>query len=135
MTALTEKLILEHVKDININSSQGDVNIESESNIVLNPRNSTIEFDIKNGGTILSSTKEGIPFPQLDMAGFLKQTMGIQKLFQAFTLGVPKLSNPLTLPSGVKDIVKGLEGAKNFVDATLNLEFLSQGVNGNKNIT
>ena len=69
------------------------------------------------------------------MAGFLKQTMGIQKLFQAFTLGVPKLSNPLTLPSGVKDIVKGLEGAKNFVDATLNLEFLSQGVNGNKNIT
>ena len=101
--------------------------IESESNIVLNPRNSTIEFDIKEVVWNNSqSTKEGIPFPQLDMAGFLKQTMGIQKLFQAFTLGVPKLSNPLTLPSGVKDIVKGLEGAKNFVDATLNLEFLSQ---------
>ena len=126
MTALTDEVNIRALKDININSSQGDVNIESESNIVLNPRNSTIEFDIKNGGTILSSTKEGIPFPQLDMAGFLKQTMGIQKLFQAFTLGVPKLSNPLTLPSGVKDIVKGLEGAKNFVDATLNLEFLSQ---------
>ena len=128
MTALTDEVNIRALKDININSSQGDVNIESESNIVLNPRNSTIEFDIKNGGTILSSTKEGIPFPQLDMAGFLKQTMGIQKLFQAFTLGVPKLSNPLTLPSGVKDIVKGLEGAKNFVDATLNLEFLSQGL-------
>ena len=128
ITANTDELDLLALKDININSSQGDVNIESESNIVLNPRNSTIEFDIKNGGTILSSTKEGIPFPQLDMAGFLKQTMGIQKLFQAFTLGVPKLSNPLTLPSGVKDIVKGLEGAKNFVDATLNLEFLSQGL-------
>ena len=126
MTALTDEVNIRALKDININSSQGDVNIESESNIVLNPRNSTIEFDIKNGGTILSSTKQGIPFPQLDMAGFLKQTMGIQKLFQAFTLGVPKLSNPLTLPSGVKDIVKGLEGAKNFVDATLNLEFLSQ---------
>jgi len=128
MTALTDEVNIRALKDININSSQGDVNIESESNIVLNPRNSTIEFDIKNGGTILSSTKQGIPFPQLDMAGFLKQTMGIQKLFQAFTLGVPKLSNPLTLPSGVKDIVKGLEGAKNFVDATLNLEFLSQGL-------
>jgi len=113
-------------KDININSSQGDVNIESESNIVLNPRNSTIEFDIKNGGTILSSTKEGIPFPELNMSGFLKQTMGIQKLFQALTLGVPKLSNPATLPSGVKDIVKGLEGAKNFIEATLNLEFLEK---------
>jgi len=128
MTALTDEVNIRALKDININSSQGDVNIESESNIVLNPRNSTIEFDIKNGGTTLSSTTEGIPFPQLDMAGFLKQTMGIQKLFQAFTLGVPKLSNPLTLPSGVKDIVKGLEGAKNFVDATLNLEFLSQGL-------
>ena len=80
----------------------------------------------RSGRNNSQSTKEGIPFPQLDMAGFLKQTMGIQKLFQAFTLGVPKLSNPLTLPSGVKDIVKGLEGAKNFVDATLNLEFLSQ---------
>jgi hypothetical protein len=62
------------------------------------------------------------------MAGFLKQTMGIQKLFQAFTIGLPKLSNPVTLPSGVKDIEKGLEGAKNFVEATLNLEFLEQNV-------
>ena len=115
-------------KDININSVEGDVFIHSNDKIKLKPKNSTIEFDIKDSGNgkIVNLTKEGIPFPQLDMAGFLKQTMGIQKLFQAFTLGVPKLSNPLTLPSGVKDIVKGLEGAKNFVDATLNLEFLSQ---------
>ena len=68
------------------------------------------------------------------MAGFLKQTMGIQKLFQAFTIGVPKLSNPATLPSGVKDITKGLEGAKNFVEATLNLEFLEQNVLTTKTI-
>ena len=129
MTALTDEVNIRALKDININSSQGDVNIESESNIVLNPRNSTIEFDIKKWWyDIKSLQKRVLPFPQLDMAGFLKQTMGIQKLFQAFTLGVPKLSNPLTLPSGVKDIVKGLEGAKNFVDATLNLEFLSQGL-------
>ena len=113
-------------KDININSSQGDVNLESQSNIVLKPRGSTIDFDIKNGGTILSSTKEGIPFPQLDMVGFLKQVTGIQQLFKALTIGVPKLSAVATLPSGVKDIKKGLEGAKNFIDATINLEFLSK---------
>jgi hypothetical protein len=115
-------------KDININSVEGDVFIHANDKISLKPKNSTIEMDISESGNgkIINVTKEGIPFPQLDMAGFLKQTMGIQKLFQAFALGVPKLSNPLTLPSGVKDIVKGLEGAKNFVDATLNLEFLSQ---------
>tara|TARA_E500000178_G_C16669839_1_gene594551 strand:- start:86 stop:706 length:621 start_codon:yes stop_codon:yes gene_type:complete len=68
------------------------------------------------------------------MAGFLKQTMGVQKVFQGLTLGIPKLSNPLTLASGVKDIVKGLEGAKNFVEATLNLEFLEKEVLTTKTI-
>jgi len=134
ITANTDELDLLALKDININSSQGDVNIESESNIVLNPRNSTIEFDIKNGGTILSSTKQGIPFPQLDMVGFLKQVTGIQQLFKALTIGVPKLSAVATLPSGVKDIVKGLEGAKNFIDATINLEFLSKALMETKTI-
>ena len=134
MTALTDEVNIRALKDININSSQGDVNIESESNIVLNPRNSTIEFDIKNGGTILSSTKQGIPFPQLDMVGFLKQVTGIQQLFKALTIGVPKLSAVATLPSGVKDIVKGLEGAKNFIDATINLEFLSKALMETKTI-
>jgi hypothetical protein len=87
----------------------------------------TIVNDIsEEDGKIINATKEGIPFPELNMSGFLKQTMGIQKLFQALTLGVPKLSNPATLPSGVKDIVKGLEGAKNFIEATLNLEFLEK---------
>ena len=87
----------------------------------------TIVNDIsEENGKIINATKEGIPFPDLNMSGFLKQTMGIQKLFQALTLGVPKLSNPATLPSGVKDIVKGLEGAKNFIEATLNLEFLEK---------
>jgi len=126
MTALTDEVNIRALKDININSSQGDVNLESQSNIVLKPRGSTIDFDIKNGGTILSSTKEGIPFPQLDMVGFLKQVTGIQQLFKALTIGVPKLSAVATLPSGVKDIKKGLEGAKNFIDATINLEFLSK---------
>ena len=134
MTALTDEVNIRALKDININSSQGDVNIESESNIVLNPRNSTIEFDIKNGGMILNSTKEGIPFPQLDMMGFLKQVTGIQQLFKALTIGVPKLSAVATLPSGVKDIVKGLEGAKNFIDATINLEFLSKALMETKTI-
>jgi len=43
-------------------------------------------------------------------------------------LGIPKLSNPLTLKSGVRDIVKGLKGAKNFIDATTNLEFLEKDI-------
>ena len=134
MTALTDEVNIRALKDININSSQGDVNLESQSNIVLKPRGSTIDFDIKNGGTILSSTKEGIPFPQLDMVGFLKQVTGIQQLFKALTIGVPKLSAVATLPSGVKDIVKGLEGAKNFIDATINLEFLSKALMETKTI-
>mgnify|MGYP001285411663 FL=1 len=134
MTALTDEVNIRALKDININSSQGDVNLESQSNIVLKPRGSTIDFDIKNGGTILSSTKEGIPFPQLDMVGFLKQVTGIQQLFKALTIGVPKLSAVATLPSGVKDIVKGLAGAKNFIDATINLEFLSKALMETKTI-
>jgi len=134
MTALTDEVNIRALKDININSSQGDVNLESQSNIVLKPRGSTIDFDIKNGGTILSSTKEGIPFPQLDMEGFLKQVTGIQQLFKALTIGVPKLSAVATLPSGVKDIVKGLAGAKNFIDATINLEFLSKALMETKTI-
>jgi hypothetical protein len=123
-------------KDINIQSVEGDVAINAKDKITLRPKESTIEFDIKESGNgqIVNLTKEGIPFPDLNMAGFLKQTMGIQKLFQAFTVGVPKLSNPATLPSGVKDIVKGLEGAKNFVEATLNLEFLEQNVLTTKTI-
>ena len=123
-------------KDINIQSVEGDVAINAKDKITLRPKESTIEFDIKESGNgqIVNLTKEGIPFPDLNMAGFLKQTMGIQKLFQAFTVGVPKLSNPVTLPSGVKDIVKGLEGAKNFVEATLNLEFLEQNILTTKTI-
>jgi len=123
-------------KDIKIQSVEGDVAINAKDKITLKPKESTIEFDIKESGNgqIINLTKEGIPFPDLNMAGFLKQTMGIQKLFQAFTIGVPKLSNPATLPSGVKDITKGLEGAKNFVEATLNLEFLEQNVLTTKTI-
>ena len=123
-------------KDIKIQSVEGDVAINAKDKITLKPKESTIEFDIKESGNgqIINLTKEGIPFPDLNMAGFLKQTMGIQKLFQAFTIGVPKLSNPATLPSGVKDITKGLEGAKNFVEATLNLEFLEKNVLTTKTI-
>jgi hypothetical protein len=68
------------------------------------------------------------------MVGFLKQVTGIQQLFKALTIGVPKLSAVATLPSGVKDIVKGLEGAKNFIDATINLEFLSKALMETKTI-
>ena len=123
-------------KDINIQSVEGDVAINAKDKITLRPKESTIEFDIKgsDNGKIVNLTKEGIPFPDLNMAGFLKQTMGIQKVFQGLTFGVPKLSNPLTLASGVKDIVKGLEGAKNFVEATLNLEFLEKEVLTTKTI-
>ena len=122
--------------NIKIKSTSGNVRIEAEDTISLKPENSKIEFDVADSknGQIINITKPGIPFPDLNMAGFLKQTMGIQKLFQAFTVGVPKLSNPVTLPSGVKDIVKGLDGAKNFVEATLNLEFLEQNVLTTKTI-
>ena len=117
-----------------IDSDEGDLILEAADRIRLRPRNSIIDLDIKNGGTLLTRTKEGIPFPQLDMVGFLKQVTGIQQLFKALTIGVPKLSAVATLPSGVKDIVKGLEGAKNFIDATINLEFLSKALMETKTI-
>jgi hypothetical protein len=122
--------------NIKIKSTSGNVRIEAEDTISLKPENSKIEFDVaySKNGQIINITKPGIPFPDLNMAGFLKQTMGIQKVFQGLTFGVPKLSNPLTLASGVKDIVKGLEGAKNFVEATLNLEFLEKEVLTTKTI-
>jgi len=125
---LSDTIKLNAEEDIEIKSNVGDVNIIADKVIKLKPTNSTIEFDISesDNGKIVNITKEGIPFPELDMAGFLKQVMGIQQFLQAMSIGVPKLSNPFTLPSGVKDIVKGLRGAKNFIDATINLEFLSQ---------
>ena len=112
-------------KDINIQSVSGDVAINSEDKITLKPKNSTIDFDIKNGGMILSSTKEGIPFPQLDMVGFLKMVFGIKDFFQAILLGVPKLINPLTIPLGIREIIKGFKGIQAFIQAVIGLEFLS----------
>jgi len=122
MTALTDEVNIRALKDININSSQGDVNIESQSNIVLKPRGSTTEIDVSGSpdGTIVNKTKEGINFPVLNMAGFLKQITGIQKVFDGLQQGVPLLPSPI----GIKKVVKGLEGAKNFIEATVNLEFL-----------
>ena len=127
-----------------INAKSDDIGIFAEGNVLIkgskvdientnggvNIKADTITNDIsKNGGQIINKTKENaIPFPDLNIAGFLKQTMGIQKVFQGLTFGVPKLSNPLTLASGVKDIVEGLKGAKNFVEATTNLEFLEKDV-------
>jgi len=109
-------------KDIDINSVEGDVFIHSNDKIKLKPRNSTIEFDIADSknGKIVNLTKEGIPFPDLNMAGFLKQITGIRKVFDGLMAGVPLLPSPI----GIKKIVNGLEGAKNFIEATTNLEFL-----------
>lgn len=134
ITANTDELDLLAKKDIIIDSDEGDVLIEAADRIRLRPRNSIIDLDIKNGGTLLTRTKDGFPFGQLDMIGFLKQVTGIQKIFQALIIGIPKLSSPATLPSGVKDIVKGLKGAQQFVDATINLEFLSQYIMETKTI-
>jgi len=109
-------------KDININSVEGDVFIHANDKISLKPKNSTIEMDISesDNGKIINVTKEGIPFPDLNMAGFLKQITGIQKVFDGLMAGVPLLPSPI----GIKKIVNGLEGAKNFIEATVNLEFL-----------
>lgn len=126
LNAKTDNIAITAMKDITIDSEEGNVLIQGKDIIELKPKGSKIINNIKAGGTILNATKEGIPFPELDMAGFLKQVMGIQQFLNAMTIGVPKLSNPATLPSGVKDIVKGLRGAKNFIEATINLEFLSQ---------
>ena len=51
MTALTDEVNIRGLQDININSSQGDVNIESNSKIVLKPRNSTAEIDVSGSPT------------------------------------------------------------------------------------
>lgn len=109
-------------KDININSVEGDVFIHANDKISLKPKNSTIEMDISesDNGKIINVTKEGIPFPELNMAGYLKQVMGITTFLEAMSLGVPLLPSPI----GVKKIVNGLKGAKDFIEATLNLEFL-----------
>jgi hypothetical protein len=65
--------------------------------------------------------EDGVFFPQLDMAGFLKQVMGATKAFEGLVAGVPLLPSPM----GIKKIVKGLKGAENFIEATKNFEFLS----------
>jgi hypothetical protein len=113
-------------KDININSVEGDVFIHSNDKIKLKPKNSTIEFDIKDSGNgkIVNTTKEGVPFPNVNMAGLLKQITGIQKVFTGLMAGVPLLPSPI----GIKKIVKGLEGAEDFIEATTNLEFLEKDV-------
>ena len=121
-------------KDIRLNSIDGDVLIQAKDKIEFKPENSQIINNILNGGMILNKTKDGIPFGQLDMIGFLKQVMGLQLFLKGMTLGVPKLSNPLTLPLGVKEIVKGLKGAEDFITATLGLEFISKSLMETKTI-
>ena len=111
--------------NILIDSDDGDILLDSKRVIRLRPRSSTIDMDVKNGGTILTTTKDGIPFPQLEMMGFLKMMFGISDFFKGMLLGVPKLVNPFTIPLGVKEIMKGLKGAEAFIQAIVGLEFLS----------
>ena len=127
-----KKINLFSESDINIQSVSGDVNIQSDDKITLKPTNSTIEFDIKDSGNgqIVNLTKEGIPFPDLNMAGFLKQINGVKKVFEGLQQGVPLLPSPI----GIKKIVNGLEGAVNFIEATTNLEFLDTQVLTTKTI-
>jgi len=101
---------------VNIENTNGGVNIKAD----------TIINDIsKNGGQIINKTKENaIPFPNLNMAGLLKQNFGVLKVFEGLTAGVPLLPSPI----GIKKIVEGLKGAKDFIEATTNLEFLEQDV-------
>jgi len=101
---------------VNIENTNGGVNIKAD----------TIINDIsKNGGQIINKTKENaIPFPNLNMAGLLKQNFGILKVFEGLTAGVPLLPSPI----GIKKIVEGLKGAKDFIEATTNLEFLEKDV-------
>jgi len=101
---------------VNIENTNGGVNIKAD----------TITNDIsKNGGQIINKTKENaIPFPNLNMAGLLKQNFGVLKVFEGLTAGVPLLPSPI----GIKKIVEGLKGAKDFIEATTNLEFLEQDV-------
>ena len=101
---------------VNIENTNGGVNIKAD----------TITNDIsKNGGQIINKTKEdAIPFPGLNMAGLLKQNFGVLKVFEGLTAGVPLLPSPI----GIKKIVEGLKGAKDFIEATTNLEFLEKDV-------
>jgi hypothetical protein len=54
----------------------------------------------------------------------MKQINGVKKVFEGLQAGVPLLPSPF----GIKKIVEGLKGAKDFIDATINLEFLDQDV-------
>ena len=121
-----KKINLFSENDINIQSVSGDVNIQSNDKITLKPTNSTIEFDIKESGNgkIVNITNEGVPFPELNLAGFMKQINGVKKVFEGLQAGVPLLPSPF----GIKKVVEGLKGAKDFIDATINLEFLDQDV-------
>tara|TARA_B100001996_G_scaffold75712_1_gene55921 strand:+ start:178 stop:1827 length:1650 start_codon:yes stop_codon:yes gene_type:complete len=112
-------------KDVHINAVDGDVHINADNKIIFKPQNSEIINDIAGQGVkgvIKTKTMEdGVFFPQLDMAGFLKQVMGATKAFEGLVAGVPLLPSPM----GIKKIVKGLKGAENFIEATKNFEFLS----------
>jgi len=121
-----KKINLESENDINITSKVGDVNITADEVIKLKPTNSTIEFDISESGNgkIVNITNEGVPFPELNLAGFMKQINGVKKVFEGLQAGVPLLPSPF----GIKKVVEGLKGAKDFIDATINLEFLDQDV-------
>lgn len=125
---------------IMINAKSDDIGIFAEGNVLIkgskvdientnggvNIKADTITNDIsKNGGQIINKTKENaIPFPNLNMAGLLKQNFGVLKVFEGLTAGVPLLPSPI----GIKKIVEGLKGAKDFIEATTNLEFLEQDV-------
>ena len=123
-----------------LNAKKNDIGIFAEGNVLIkgsrvdiennnggvNIKANTIINDIsKNGGQIINKTKENaIPFPDLNMAGLLKQNFGVLKVFEGLTAGVPLLPSPV----GIKKIVEGLKGAKDFIEATTNLEFLEQDV-------
>mgnify|MGYP001315676878 CR=1 FL=1 len=113
-------------KDVHINAVEGDVHINAQDKIVFKPQNSEIINDIAGQGVkgvIKTKTMEdGVFFPELNMAGFLKQTMGATKAFEGLVAGVPLLPSPI----GIKKIVKGLKGAEDFIEATKNFEFLSE---------
>ena len=129
-----------------INAKSDDIGIFAEGNVLIkgsrvdientnggvNIKADTITNDIsKNGGQIINKTKENaIPFPNLNMVGLLKQNFGVLKVFEGLTAGVPLLPSPI----GIKKIVEGLKGAKDFIEATTNLEFTNQIKNNLSNI-
>ena len=125
LNAKTDEIGLFSEKDINISSEEGDVVITSNKVIELKPKGSKIINNVVAGGIILDATKNGIPFPQLDMMGFLKMVFGIKDFFQALLLGIPKLINPFTIPLGVREIIRGFKGIRAFIQAVIGLEFLS----------